>query len=120
MKLKVFCYSGCGTCRKALKYLDAKGVTYTLLPIRETPPSRAELKKMLKYLDGDVKKLFNTSSKDYREGGFREKLSEMTPDAIFDALIANGNLVKRPFVLGNDFGLVGFRQEIWDVVFQAG
>jgi arsenate reductase (glutaredoxin) len=119
MKIKVYCYSGCGTCKKALKYLDENGVAYSLLPIRETPPSRAELKKMLKYLDGNVKKLFNTSSKDYREGGFKDKMSTMTPDAAFDALTANGNLVKRPFVLGSDFGMVGFQPVSWDVVFQA-
>jgi arsenate reductase-like glutaredoxin family protein len=35
------------------------------------------------------------------------------PEAI-KLLAANGNLVKRPFFLGEDFGLVGFKPEVWE------
>ena len=116
MSLRVYCYSGCGTCKKALKYLDGRGISYTLLPIRETPPSIAELKTMLKHLGGDIKKLFNTSSKDYRDGGFKTKISEMTEAEVFTVLTANGNLVKRPFLLGQGFGTVGFKEELWNSI----
>jgi len=30
-----------------------------------------------------------------------------------DLLSKNGNLVKRPFVLGKNFGLVGFKEDVW-------
>lgn len=117
MTLKVYCYSGCGTCKKALAYLDEKGVGYQVLHIRETPPTKTELKKMLKHQDGNIKKLFNTSSKDYKEGGFKDKLPHMSDQEAIDVLASSGNLVKRPFVLGGDYGLVGFKPDVWNTVF---
>ena len=45
--MKVYSYKGCGTCRNALKYLDAKKARYELLAIREQPPTLAELERML-------------------------------------------------------------------------
>lgn len=111
-KLKVYEYSGCSTCRNALKYLKSKKVEFEQLPIRESAPTVAELKKAKQYL-GDIKKLFNTSGKDYREGNWKEKLSTLSEDQIYRELSANGNLVKRPFVVGEGWFLVGFKEEEW-------
>lgn len=109
---KVYEYSGCSTCRNALKYLKAKKVDFQQVPIRDNPPSVTELKKAKQYL-GDIKKLFNTSSKDYREGNWKEKLTALTEDQIYKELSSNGNLVKRPFVVGDGWFLVGFKEEEW-------
>jgi len=111
--LKVYLYDGCGTCRKAVKWLDKKGFVYDTTPIRETPPSKAELKRMLGHYDGEIRKILNTSSKDYRAQNLKERLPEMSDAQVFDLLRENGNLVKRPFVVGKDFGLVGFVEEEW-------
>lgn len=113
-QLKVYEYAGCGTCRKARKYLEAKGVDHKLIPIREQPPSKAELKRMLAHYDGNVKKLFNTSGGDYRAAKLGEKLPGMSVDEALALLASNGNLVKRPFVLTAHGGLVGFQAEAWD------
>ncbi|XDD42690.1 Spx/MgsR family RNA polymerase-binding regulatory protein [Leptospira sp. WS60.C2] len=111
-KLKVYEYSGCSTCRNALKYLKSKKIEFEQLPIRESAPTVAELKKAKQYL-GDIKKLFNTSGKDYREGNWKEKLATLSEDQIYRELSANGNLVKRPFVVGEGWFLVGFKEEEW-------
>ncbi len=111
--MKVYAYSGCDTCRKALKYLDSKGRKYELLAIRETPPTRTELKRMLKLYDGALPRLFNSSGKDYRDLKLGEKLKTMDVDDALDLLAKNGNLVKRPFVLAGNTGMVGFRLEEW-------
>ncbi|TGK21135.1 arsenate reductase family protein [Leptospira fluminis] len=117
MKTKVYEYKNCSTCRKALKYLESKKVDFENLPIRETPPKKTELKKMLGYLNGDSKRLFNTSGGDYKELSLKDKLPKMSLDEQFELLSKNGNLVKRPFVLGENFGLVGFKEEEWDEIF---
>ena len=36
--IKVYCYSKCSTCKKALKWLDDKGVKYQLIDIKEEHP----------------------------------------------------------------------------------
>ncbi|MEM7146346.1 MAG: Spx/MgsR family RNA polymerase-binding regulatory protein [Verrucomicrobiota bacterium] len=111
--IRVYTYKNCDTCRKAVKWLRERGMEFEEVAIRETPPSRTELKRMLGYYDGDVKRLFNTSSKDYREGGYKDRLGEMTEGEVFGELGVNGNLVKRPFLLGEGFGLVGFKEAEW-------
>lgn len=109
---KVYEYAGCSTCRKALKFLDARKIPYEKHDITSIPPSPAELKAMLKQVR-DVRKLFNTSGLVYKEMRLSEKLPGMSEKEALDLLAHNGRLVKRPFVLGSDFGLVGFKEEEW-------
>jgi arsenate reductase len=111
--MKVYAYSGCDSCRKAIQYLEKAGKKFELLAIRETPPSVPELKTMLKLYDGKIAKLFNTSGKDYREMELGKKLEKMSEKAALSLLAKNGNLVKRPFVLVGNTGMVGFRTEEW-------
>lgn len=113
MAIKVYSYSGCGTCRKALKWLDARKAPYTLLPIRQTPPSKAELSHVLAAYGGEVRKLFNTSGLDYKALNMKEKLPKLSADKALSMLAKNGNLVKRPFVVTQKGGLVGFDEAVW-------
>ena len=115
--LTVYSYQNCGTCRDARKWLDAKGISYQVKAIRETPPSRSELKTALEVLGGDVRKLFNTSGMDYRELGLKDTLPTMGEAAAISLLEGNGNLVKRPFVMGDGKTLVGFKKEAWEEAF---
>jgi len=117
-KVKIYQYERCSTCRKALKYLDAKGISYKSLPIVEHPPTKTELKTALKALDGDLRKLFNTSGLVYRELGLSAKIKTMTAKEAIDLLSANGKLVKRPFVLADDAVLVGFKEDEWTKAFK--
>lgn len=111
--MKIYTYKNCSTCKKATKWLDAQGIAYDERPIRETPPSVKELKQMLAYQDGDLKKLFNTAGGDYRELDMKTKLPAMSEKEAFELLSNCGNLVKRPFLLGDDHGLVGFKEAEW-------
>lgn len=115
--MKVYQYPNCSTCKTALKFLDAKKVKFEKIDIVETPPSAAELKKMLGYLkeSGETfKKLFNTSGVQYRELGISDKLKAGMTEAEAIALLAkNGKLIKRPFLLAKDGGTVGFSEPVW-------
>ena len=109
----VYQYPKCGTCRKALKFLDAEGVEHDTKDIVQNPPSKALLTKALKRSGLPVRKFFNTSGQSYRQGGFKEKLETMTDDQALSALAADGKLIKRPLVVEDDFVLVGFREDDW-------
>ncbi|MBI3544235.1 MAG: arsenate reductase family protein [Deltaproteobacteria bacterium] len=118
--LKIYEYEKCDTCRKALKFLDERGVAYERVPIVEQPPSKAELKRMLGFIElggGDVRKLFNTSGQVYRELKLGEKLPGMSKDEALALLARHGKLVKRPFALGAKAGTVGFKAEEWKKLF---
>lgn len=119
MVFKFYCYTGCGTCRKAKKFLDARGIEYQEIPIREQPPSKAELKKMI--AKRTINKILNTSSKTYREMNMKEKRDTLSVKELVDILAKNGNLIKRPFAIGTTRGkevlLTGFKEEEWKVLF---
>jgi arsenate reductase len=105
---KVYQYPKCSTCRKALAFLEKRGVAFDSVDIVKSPPSKAELTRAMKLAGVPVKKLFNTSGQSYREGRFGERLPEMSESEALDALTRDGKLVKRPLVLGRDYALVGF------------
>jgi arsenate reductase len=111
--LTVYCYQNCSTCRNALKWLTGHGIAHQVKPIRETPPTSAELHAALKSKDGDLRKLFNTSSNDYREAGLKDRLPGLTESEAFALMHANGNLVKRPFLIGDGIILTGFNPGEW-------
>ncbi len=111
--LTVYTYANCDTCRKAVKWLRAHGVNFVEKAIRETPPNSTELRAMLALQGGDIRKLFNTSGRDYRELNMGEQLKTLTTEAALHLLAFNGNLVKRPFALAPGVGLVGFKEETW-------
>jgi len=104
----VFQYPKCSTCRKALSYLDGKGVKYESIDIVAQPPSRSQLGQALKQSGLPIKRFFNTSGQSYREGKFGERLPSLSESEALDALAADGKLIKRPLILGKGFVLVGF------------
>lgn len=119
MKLRLYEYKNCDTCRRAKKFLEARGVTFEAIPIREQPPTKAELKRMLALYEGDLRRLFNTSGGDYKAMNLATRLPKLPVDEALDLLAANGNLVKRPFLLADQCGLVGFKEAEWAALLAA-
>ncbi len=120
--LIVYTYKNCDTCRRAVKWLAAQGLAYVEKPIRDQPPSVAELRCMLGILGGERRRLCNTSGADYRAEKLGEQLVTFTELEFLGRLAANGNLIKRPFLI-RDFapdaptaaacGLIGFDAAAW-------
>jgi arsenate reductase len=111
--LKLYTLATCDTCRSAAKWLRAHGVAFEERAIRETPPTLAELRAMLAARGGELRPLFNTAGRDYRAQGLAEKLPGLAPAAALTLLAGNGNLVKRPFLIGGGVALAGFDEAAW-------
>ncbi len=111
--MKVYIYKNCDTCRKAVQWLKANGLKFEEVPIREQPPTKTELNRMLAVYDGNIRKLFNTSGQDYKALGMKDKLPGLSKDAALNLLSGNGNLVKRPFLLTDGAAVVGFDEAEW-------
>lgn len=110
---KVYEYENCSTCKKALKFLANQRYAVEKIDITTNPPSKAELKKMVGFVGGNYKKLFNTAGRVYQAMNLKEKLPSMSEEEALDLLAKNGRLIKRPFVLWEDKGLVGFDPKEW-------
>ncbi len=111
--IRVFTYAKCSTCRQALKFLAARNIEPTVIPIREKPPTKTELKQMLSLVGGNLRRLFNTSGEDYKKLNMKERLPRMNEADALELLSKNGNLIKRPFLLTETNGTVGFNEEEW-------
>jgi arsenate reductase len=108
------CYESCGTCRKAKAWLEEKGVSYDLRPIKEENPTAEELRTWIAASGLSVRKFFNTSGLLYKELQLKDKLPGMTGEEMIALLASDGMLVKRPLLIGDDFVLVGFKEAEWE------
>ncbi|SDA23020.1 arsenate reductase [Ruminococcus sp. YE71] len=111
--IKIYCYSKCTTCKKALKWLDDNGIAYELTDIKTDHPDEAALRGYYAASGLPLKRFFNTSGIQYREMGLSQKLKDMSEDEQLALLATDGMLVKRPLVVGDGFVLVGFREAEW-------
>ena len=116
-RLTAYLHPKCSTCEEARRWLAARGVAFAEKDIRETPPSVAELRAMLKAQGGQRKKLLNTSGLEYRKQRLAAKLPALGDDEALALLATNGMFIKRPFLIGPGVGLVGFKPEAWAAAF---
>ena len=113
--VRIYSYSACTTCKRALKWLSDNNIDYDLLDIIQTPPIEGMLVKAAQQLGGR-KKLFNTSGLSYRKLGAK-LVQEMSDAEAMQALVSDGKLIKRPFLVTQEGQfLVGFKPEIWSDV----
>lgn len=110
-------YPPCSTCKKAKKWLDEHGISYTDRHIKEDNPTYEELKQWLEISGLPVKKFFNTSGLLYKSMELKDKLPSMAVDEQLRLLATDGMLVKRPLVISGDTVLTGFREADWEKAF---
>ena len=112
--MKIYQYPNCSTCRKATKWLEAAGKTFSSVHIVDEAPDVAALRDMWDRSGLELKRFFNTSGQSYRNGGFKELLPKMTEDQALAALAADGKLIKRPLLDTGAQVLVGFKEGQWE------
>jgi arsenate reductase len=110
------CYPKCATCRKAQKWLDDNKLSYDLRDIKADNPSYDELKAWYEKSGLPLKSFFNTSGLLYKSLELKDRLPAMSEEEQLRLLSADGMLVKRPILAGEDFVLVGFKQAEWEAV----
>ena len=110
------CYPKCTTCQKTKKFLDERGISYTLQHIKEENPTAAQLRTWWQASGLPLKKFFNTSGIQYRELGLKDKLPTMTDEEKIALLATDGMLVKRPLAVTEDKVLVGFKEKEWEAL----
>lgn len=109
-------YPKCSTCQKAKRWLQDKGVTFAARHIVEQNPTAEELKKWHELSGLPLKRFFNTSGMKYKELGLKDKLPNMTEAEQYELLATDGMLVKRPILVGEDFAIPGFKENVWQEV----
>lgn len=108
MTLVVYGIPTCGTCKKALAWLDHQGVIYDFINTKLSPPPRDTIQGWVQRLG--VKPLLNTSGQVYR--GLPAARQTWTEAQWVEALAADAMLLKRPlFVRDGAVVMAGFRPQ---------
>lgn len=107
-------YPPCSTCKRAKKWLDDHGISYTARHIKEENPTFEELKAWQEASGLPVKKFFNTSGLLYKSMELKDKLPGMSIEEQLRLLATDGMLVKRPLVVKGNTVLTGFKEKEWE------
>ena len=117
MTLEVYGIPNCGTCKKALKWLDDNQVEYEFINTKEQPPSREQIEDWVTAFGS--KPMRNTSGGSYRALG--EEKKTWSDAQWVDAFAQDAMLLKRPlFVKDGSAVLVGFRAKEDEIRSQLG
>jgi arsenate reductase len=85
----------CTTSRKTLELLRDNGIEPTIIQYLKTPPSRAELVKLINDAGIDVRSAVRRREPLYAE----LNLADADDDELLDAMAAHPILIERPFVV---------------------
>lgn len=112
---RLYIHPKCSTCIKAKSYSEKNLNNLEVIDIRTNPPSIDTMMQILDWTNSDVKKLFNTSGKLYRELGLKDKLNSMSLEEKLTLLNSNGMLIKRPLILDEDnqIAVIGFNESAY-------
>ncbi|MEB3311074.1 MAG: Spx/MgsR family RNA polymerase-binding regulatory protein [Snowella sp.] len=106
MSIQVYGIPNCGTCKKALQWLQENGVNYEFINTKEQPPTPQQIEAWAKSLT--TKAMRNTSGLSYRALG--EEKQNWSDAQWIEAFAQDAMLLKRPlFVKDGTAVLVGFR-----------
>ncbi len=106
MSIKVYGIPNCGTCKKAIAWLEDNNIQYEFINTKDSPLDKAIIASWVEALGS--KPMRNTSGKSYRALG--EERNIWSDRDWIDAFAQDTMLLERPlFTKGDRAVLVGFR-----------
>lgn len=105
MQVIIYHNPKCAKSRQALALLAARGVTPRIVEYLKTPPTRAELGKILKLLRMDPRALMRRKEPEYRKAGLDDPA--LTRAQLIAALVKFPRLIERPIVLARGRAALG-------------
>ena len=94
--LTLFHNPKCSNSRRALEALEAGGVEFDTVLYLKTPPSRADLERIVGHLDGPVTDLVRHDSR-FKDLGL-DAGAYGDPTAVVDLLVEHPELMQRPVI----------------------
>jgi len=95
-------YSKCSTCQQVKKELEARGYNFTFRDYTKDVLTKSEIAELYKLSKLEIKKLFNTNGKIYKENNYKDQINTMSIDHALELLAKNPMLIKRPIVKNGD------------------
>lgn len=106
MAIKVYGIPNCGTCKKAIAWLQDNDISSEFINTKEHPPNKKMITSWVKALGS--KAMRNTSGKSYR--ALSEERNTFSDRQWIDAFAQDAMLLKRPLFTKDDRAiLIGFK-----------
>lgn len=95
----------CSKSRQTLELLQSNNVEPDIIEYLKTPPTEAELDKILKMLSLEPRQLMRTKEAEYRENGLDDE--SLTRQQLIKAMIKFPKLIERPIVIHKNKAALG-------------
>ncbi|WP_295420810.1 arsenate reductase (glutaredoxin) [Sulfurovum sp.] len=94
----------CSKSRNSMALLEEKGVEAEVVKYLDTPPTKEELKALLKMLGMNARELMRTKEAIYKELGLKEVEDE---EKLIEAMVEHPKLIERPIVIKDGKAVIG-------------
>ena len=105
MAVTIYHNPRCSKSRQTLELLKQQGIEPDTIEYLKTPPSKTELKGVLKMLGISARDLLRSKEPEYKALGLDNP--KLTEDAIIEAMIETPKLMERPIVIANNKAAIG-------------
>jgi arsenate reductase len=95
----------CSKSRAALALLEAQGIQPAIRLYMDQPPTKTELRKLLRLLDMRARELLRDGEEAYKRLGLADP--SLSEDQIIAAILAEPKLLQRPIIVVDDEAVVG-------------
>ena len=104
----------CETCRKAMEWLDVRGVEYTLRNLNENRPDSEELRAWHKLSGAPLTSFWNTAETSFRSFRLFTSSRLLPVEQQYLIMTADANLIMHPLLVSESFILTGFAKSDWE------
>ena len=105
MTVTIYHNPRCSKSRQTLQLLEDNGVEPEVIEYLDTPPSVAELKRILGLLGMTARDLMRRGEAVYKEAGLDD--ATLSEEALLEAMVRNPILIQRPIVLSKGRAAIG-------------
>ncbi len=108
--IKVYGIKNCNKVRDTFKWLEENEVEYKFIDLKKDPLSEQKLDEFVHKVGLDV--ILNKRGMKWRTLGLKEM--DLDDDELFDQLLENQTMIKRPILEQGDAILVGYDEDAFD------
>ncbi|UFH58584.1 arsenate reductase (glutaredoxin) [Sulfurovum mangrovi] len=94
----------CSKSRDSFKLLEEKGIDAEVVKYLDTPPTKEELKEVLKMLGIAPRELMRTKEEIYKTLHLAEETDD---EKLIEAMVENPKLIERPIVIKDGKAVIG-------------
>jgi len=108
--IQVYGIKNCDKIKATKKWLENSGIDYTFYDLKKEPLTREELREFVHRIGLDV--LVNKRGTTWRNLKLKDK--DLSDDEMFQILLDNQTMIKRPVLIKDEAILVGYDEEAFE------